>query len=410
MRNTPNAVYKSLMDKCNKQNFPIRCIFELTYKCNLRCRHCFQTDHHSQPLNTGQIKNILKDIAHNGTFDISFTGGEVFMRQDIFDIFEAAHREKFIISVFTNGTLITEKMAKRLKGYSIKNVNMSIYGPTSDLHDKITGVKGSFNALINAIRFLRSYKIPVILKAKIFKDTFNSYRELKKLAEALDVTIYSFSHMIIPMKDGSRKNRYMSIHGKDLSDYFALMNEDGVFTKMKNNKFIPRQKAQPVKAGMNGAGSGFAQANPAIKDAMAVKPRSFTDAKGAMPELNVCSAAHNTFGINPYGELMPCILSQVSAGSLLKASLKDLWYNSSVLKEWREIKLKDIYKCNKCKLRIICAICPAAQLLENRAFKPVKAMCESAYLTDKYIKEVQNDKAHKEDRKASQEALCEACC
>jgi radical SAM protein with 4Fe4S-binding SPASM domain len=151
------------------------------------------------------------------------------------------------------------------------------------------------------------------------------------------------------------------------------MDEDGVFTKMKNNEF--------------------------------------TDAKCAMPELNVCSAAHNTFGINPYGELMPCILSQVSAGSLLKDSLKDLWYNSSVLKEWREIKLKDIYKCNKCKLRTICVICPANQLLENKALKPVRAMCESAYLTNKYIKkEVQNGKAHKENRKASQETLCKAYC
>ncbi len=365
MRNAPDTIYRSLMEKCDRQNFPIRCVFELTYKCNLRCRHCFHADHSSQPLNIEQIKHIFKNIAASGTFDISFTGGEVFTRHDIFDIFEASHREKFLIAVFTNGTLITKETAKRLKRYNIRSVEMSIYGPTSDLHDKITGVKGSFNALINAIRFLRSYNIPVALKAKLFKDTFSVYRELKKLAEALDVTRYSFGHMIVPMKDGSKKNTHMKMSGGYLSDYFALMNEDGVFTKMKNNKFA--------------------------------------NAKCAMPELNVCSAGHNTFGINPYGELMPCILSQVSAGSLLKASLKDLWHSSDVLKQWREIKLKDIYKCNKCKLIGMCVICQAEQLLENKALKPVRAMCESAYLTDKYIKEAQNDK---EDRKTSQEALC----
>lgn len=271
--------------------------------------------------------------------------------------------------------------AKRLKRYNIRSVDMSIYGPTPDLHDKITGVKGSFNALINAIRFLRSYKIPVILKVTLFKDTFNFYREIQKLAEGLDVTNCFFGHIIIPMRDGSKKNRHMSISGKDFSNYMAFMNKDGAFTKMKNNKFAR--------------------------------------GKGDMLELSACSAAHNTFGINPYGELMPCILSQVSAGSLLKASFKDLWHNSSVLKQWREIKLKDIYKCNKCKLIAVCSICPAAQLLENRALKPVKAMCESSYFTDKYInenksdlifktrKEAQNDK---EDRKTSQEALCEANC
>lgn len=334
-----NCPYSEFMEKSDKENIPIRCIFELTFRCNLRCYHCYNNEFESQPLTTKEIKHILDQLADNGTFFIIFTGGEIFMREDIFNILEYANHKKFIMSLFTNGTLLNEEKAKRLAGYNIISLEVSIYAPYASLHDKITRTSGSFQKSVNAIRLLRKQEIRVALKVSLFKDNIKTYAEIKKFADSNGVKC-TFSHVISPMRDGNTKNMNVRISAKNFSKYLPDIYREAL-------SFFAQDDSIPFEDKL---------------------------------ELPVCSAARNTFAIDPYGELFPCLLAPEAAGSLCKDSFRDLWRSSNVLRQWRDLRYKDISGCNECKFLLKCPICPVDQLLENGSLGPIKEICDSTYI------------------------------
>ncbi|HAZ10829.1 MAG TPA: hypothetical protein DCY56_06985 [Candidatus Omnitrophica bacterium] len=333
-----NSLYERFLKRCNKEDIPFRCIFELTFKCNLRCYHCYNNDFTTQPLSTKQIKDILDVLAFHGTFFIIFTGGEVFMREDIFDILEHANHKKFAITIFTNGTLIDDKKAKQISSYNIAEVCISIYGPNSPTHEKITRRKGSFERTINAVRFLTKYKVRVRLKTSLSKDNFNLYADIKKLAGDLGVRC-QFNHITAPMRNGSEQNRYNDISTKALSRHLAKIYEEDL-------SYFAQNDTEPLED---------------------------------LLERNVCKGGHSTFSIDPYGRLYPCLLAPYSAGNICEESFEKIWRDSSVLKQWRNIKFKDIPICNRCKLISKCAVCPVNRFLENKSLEPEKEACDLTY-------------------------------
>lgn len=85
-------------------------IFELTPKCNFNCVHCYLHDHHrSEELPYDEIIRIIDILYDKEVLFITFTGGDIFTRKDFLDIYLYAKRKGFIIELYTNGALITEK-------------------------------------------------------------------------------------------------------------------------------------------------------------------------------------------------------------------------------------------------------------------------------------------------------------
>src|SRR5229473_3371233 len=89
---------------------------ELTYGCNLHCVHCY-TDCYNRPdlikqeLRYEEVTCVLDQLAEEGCLWVCFTGGEIFMRKDFLDIYAYAKQKGFLITLFTNGTLLTKKIA-----------------------------------------------------------------------------------------------------------------------------------------------------------------------------------------------------------------------------------------------------------------------------------------------------------
>ncbi len=344
-----SSPYSKFMEKSDKENIPIRCMFELTFRCNLRCYHCYNDDFKSQPLTTKEIKHILNQLADNGTFFIIFTGGEIFMREDIFNILEYANHKKFVMSLFTNGTLLNEEKAKRLARYNIMSVEVSIYAPYASLHDKITRTSGSFQKSVNAIHLLRKQNIRVGLKVSLFKDNIKTYSEIKKFADSVGA-ICTISHVISPMRNGNTKNMNVRISAKNFSKYLPDIYRGSL-------SLFTHDDTRPLE-----------------------------DVLG----LPVCNAACNTFAIDPHGDLFPCLLAPENAGSLCKDSFRDLWRSSDVLRQWRDLRYKDIPGCNECRFLLKCPVCPVEQMLENKRLGPIKEICDSTYILYKEAMKAQN--------------------
>lgn len=150
--------------------FPLACQWEITCRCNLRCVMCY-TDCRNTPeavrgeLRTDEMLRILDELLDAGTLELCVTGGEPFSRPDFFELYDRAVSRGLLVTVFTNGTLITEAVADRLASLPPHRIEISLHGTSAPVFERITQAPGSHPRCLNAIRLLLDRRIPLVLKA-----------------------------------------------------------------------------------------------------------------------------------------------------------------------------------------------------------------------------------------------------
>ncbi len=147
------------------QRLPVSASLEVTFRCNLRCAHCYQE--HTSParlaageLSLAEIQDILDQAAAEGCLWLLLTGGEPFMRSDFLDIYAYAKRKGFVVTLFTNGTLITDRVADFLADLPPLGIEISLYGATQETYERVTGIPGSHARCIEGIERLLSRRLP----------------------------------------------------------------------------------------------------------------------------------------------------------------------------------------------------------------------------------------------------------
>jgi radical SAM protein with 4Fe4S-binding SPASM domain len=145
------GVLKQVYLKARGAQMPLSVHFDLTYRCHQRCIHCYLPESWRRrkapesELSTPEIQNILDQLAAAGTFFLSFSGGEIFLRPDIFTILEYARRKNFSISLLSTGTCnLGKDQLKKLAELQIERLLVSFYSLEPRIHDEITGAPGSW--------------------------------------------------------------------------------------------------------------------------------------------------------------------------------------------------------------------------------------------------------------------------
>jgi MoaA/NifB/PqqE/SkfB family radical SAM enzyme len=131
---------------------PINGTFELTSRSNLTCRMCYIR--HAPNDVTKKAKELpapawvecARQAREGGMVFLLITGGEVFTRRDFFEIYEPLTRLGLVLTLFTNGTLVTKEIAERLAQTPPSRTEVTLYGATAATYEMVTGVSGSFNA------------------------------------------------------------------------------------------------------------------------------------------------------------------------------------------------------------------------------------------------------------------------
>ena len=168
-----------------KKTIPFSVTFELTQRCNEECIHCYMPKEKVDELTTQEVKNILIDLVKEKCIFISFTGGEIFTRPDLFEIIDFASKQKFVIDLLSNGTLINDEITDFLKTQIIRRVQISLYASKPKIHDRITRREGSFKKTLEAIDLLTKRNIKVEIAFPIMKLNFDERHSVKTLAEEL---------------------------------------------------------------------------------------------------------------------------------------------------------------------------------------------------------------------------------
>ena len=124
---------------------PICLTWELTYACNLACRHCLSSSGRRNPaeLSTEECFGVVDELQRLGVFYVNLGGGEPMLRRDFFDIVEYSTAHDVGVKFSTNGTYIDAAAARRLAGMDYLDIQVSIDGATAAVNDNVRG-GGSF--------------------------------------------------------------------------------------------------------------------------------------------------------------------------------------------------------------------------------------------------------------------------
>ncbi len=181
---------KRIHDKAAGNRIPINGGIDITSRCNLRCAHCYiegTSTKEEHELTYEEICHIFDQIADEGCLWLLITGGEPLVRPDFSDIYRYAKRKGFIITLFTNGTLLTPRITDLLKDEPPFRIEISLYGITAATYERVTGVPGSFQRCMCGINLVLERKLPLALKTVAMTLNKHEVHDIRKYAESLGV-------------------------------------------------------------------------------------------------------------------------------------------------------------------------------------------------------------------------------
>lgn len=290
-------------------------------------------------LNTKEWLNLLKRLKDIQVFSIDLSGGEMFLREDIFEILETAVKLKFpVINITTNGTLISEKVAKQLKrlNFGNKNISISLDGD-KESHDRLRGT-GSYNKTIKGVRTLvNNGIIPEIL----FTPLKNNYKTLNDMVEI----IYDIGIRRISFNALHPSGKCNEIYKDIMLDWFV---EAGEFQEIVEDI---REKYSDIKIN----DPPFVYKSFPIQYNYENKSSLKTKSK---PRLKPCSSAHSSCNITPGGWVVPCSeLYDFKGGNIREQDILDIWRNSENFEKIRNlsnISSDQIPWCRNCDYNAFC--------------------------------------------------------
>ncbi|GKS58153.1 hypothetical protein YTPLAS18_16800 [Nitrospira sp.] len=187
--------------------FPLACQWELTCRCNLHCVMCY-TDCFNRPerireeLGTEEIFRIMDELADAGTLELCLTGGEPLARQDFFTLYDHAVRLGFLVTVFTNGTLIREDEADHFVKLPPQRIEISLHASTPEGFDRVTQCQGSYRRCLDAIELLRARRIPLVLKTTALTLNRHDILTIKSRVDRFEGTRFQLGEDLRPELDG----------------------------------------------------------------------------------------------------------------------------------------------------------------------------------------------------------------
>lgn len=340
---------RTVHQEVNSKRIPVNGTLELTHRCPLECVHCYN----NLPMNDGgarrgelttdEAKRILDELAELGCLWLLLTGGEVLARPDFFEIYRHALSTGILVTVFTNGTLITERVADLFAETPPFAIEITLYGRTKATYEALTGIPGSFERCLRGINLLIERKLPLKLKTVAISVNKHEVMAMKRFAEDLGVR-FSFDPMMTPRIDCSASPLAVRLTPADI---VTLDLDDPV--RVADWKRLAVEHAPPPPA------------------------------EGETPSVYVCGGGVNSFAIDPYGNLSICVLSQVDKFNVRDHGVREGW--DTFLSKVRDKRITRVTKCTSCALSSLCGSCAANGELENGdAEAPVDFLCRTAHL------------------------------
>ncbi len=343
---------KDLHETVVSERIPVGGSVEVTARCNLRCVHCYinlpagDREARERELSHRELCHILDQTADEGCLWLLLTGGEPLIRSDFLGIYTYAKKKGFLVTLFTNGTMITPRIADHLAEWRPFALEITFYGRTQETYERVTGVPGSYTRCIKGIELLLERKIPLKLKSMIMTLNRHEVWDMKGYAETLGVE-FRFDPVLNMRVDGGQKPAE-----------FRISPEEVVALDMADEK---RLKAW----------------------------HEFNEKFWGPPlhpeYIYQCGAGVSTFHVDPYGHLSACVMSRIPSYDLRQGTFHQGWHEfvpQVLAQKWSQ----DV-SCKSCELISMCGQCPGWAFMESGdPEEPVGYLCQIARLRTEAFK------------------------
>lgn len=335
------------MDIIDKQRIPFVVMFELTYSCNEKCVHCFNpgasrneneksTRTEREEIDISHYEKLLNDLQQMGVVKIILTGGDPFVKKDIWKLIEMIFEKDFALDIYTNGLALLGRVEKLAKFYP-RSVGLSIYSASDEIHDSITRIKGSLKKTLLVAKDFAENGVPIYFKCPIMNHNAKSYYTVSELAKQFGA---------IPQIDITLSD---SVDGD--TAITEQLQVDGELLEI-----ILRDPNIPLYVGKEAPNYGSQERD---------KSQAF------------CGAGTVLMNITPEGDVTPCNSFPTQFGNLKEKSFLEIWNNSKSLNTWQHTVIADYDECGTHERCGFCNRCPGQSFIEHGT--PLKASTANCY-------------------------------
>ena len=328
--------------------------WEVTRSCNLACVHCRASalcGPYPGELDTAGCKKLLYEIAAFSKPVIILTGGEPLLRPDIFEIAAYGNQQGLRMVMATNGTLVTEEIARKLVDAGIMRVSISIDGLNAESHDAFRKVPGAFAGTMAGIEAMKKAGLEFQINTTITKANLEQIKGIFDLAVSLGAVAH---HIFLLVPTG---------RGKDMADQ-EIAPADYEKTL---NWFYEESLRAPIQLKATCAphyfriyhqrkGPAQEAAKPVVRDTAKDSQRPGMGALHAMTR--GCMGGSSFCFISHTGQVQPCGYLELDCGQTKEKGFEDIWTNSAIFNNLRDLNLYE-GKCGRCEFTRVCGGCRA---------------------------------------------------
>lgn len=319
---------------------PVNVTWEITHKCNLRCRHCLSGDLRSSgrdDLSLAQSLALVDELARLEVFQINFGGGEPFLRDDFLDLLRYAHSCGITTCVSTNGTVLTAPVVEKLADMELLHLQISLDGATPATNDAIRG-EGTFERIVAGIGLLSRFALA--------DWSINMVATSKNLHEV------GLMHDLAA-RYGARTR---------LSRFRPSGHAAQVWESLRLNK------AQMAEL------AAFLRERPDIRTGDSFFAIEAADRRSL--GLKMCGAARMTCSIAPDGSVYPCAFlstEQFKAGNVVEEPLESIFRDSPI---FEKLRTRNVASCGTCARFDYChGGCPAVAYFVTSSWRQADPEC-----------------------------------
>jgi radical SAM protein with 4Fe4S-binding SPASM domain len=320
--------YSPLTD-ASEHFVPLIMSWNVTLECNMKCSHCYINATEKKlenELTTEEGKMLMDQIYQVSRPLLVLSGGEPLLRPDIFELIEYGSAKGLKMGLGSNGSLIDDAVAAKLKAAGIATVSISLDSNIPAQHDEFRGVAGAWEKAVNACKALRKNNVLVQVNTTLTQQNYNQIDDIMSLAEGIGVENF---HLFFLVPTG---------RGTKLTDISPQKYEDMItntFAKVSKHRLNVRPSCAPQ----------FMR----IAKGMGLDMRQWI--RGCIAGMYYCR-------IYPNGDVTPCPYLPIKLGNVREKSFKEIWTNSDIFKSLRNPNaLKG--KCGACEYRSLCGGCRA---------------------------------------------------
>ena len=340
-----SQVERMLVKQSTEQKIPVYGIVELLPLCNMNCDMCYVRLSRAEMEQQGRLRTgdewlaMAREMREAGVLFLLLTGGEPFLYPEFRRLYQELQELGMILTINSNGTLVTEELAAFLGQYKPRRVNITLYGSDEVSYRKLCHYPEGFEKTLNGIRLLKKYGVDVKVNGSLVKANREDVEKITAIAHSLDVPVKIDTYMYPASRE----------RGRPFEQQARLNPHEAAKARVQFQKSnMTAERFRDFAMGM-------------LYEAANTPPG--LDQPGYVS----CRAGRSHFVINWQGQMRPCIMLNSPSASVFEMGFARAW--EKIVCETEQIVLSA--KCSRCTLRQVCQTCAACALLETGSYEGV---------------------------------------